>query len=120
MNQEPQQSSSHRGNRTRHIVLGILFTIGWIFGLCFFGLYVFMGDLFELADGGETQTQDNVFLIIQLVGFVLAAIAGILGGASFYCPSHRKRLLWLFGALLVAGVLVFISAFVYFFCWALS
>ena len=126
MNQEPQQSSSHRGNRTRHIVLGILFTIGWLYGCAAIGFFVFMIDGFGLSAEGEgpgkppTQTQNKIFLIIQLVGFVAAAIAGILGGASFYCPSHRKRLLWLFGTLLVAGVLVFISAFVYFFCWALS
>ncbi len=121
MKQEPKQSSSNRGV---NLVLGIFFTIGWIAGLCFFGVFVLMGDEFALAAGGETlppgkpptQTQDNAFLIIQLVGFVLAAIAGILGGASFYCPSHRKRLLWLFWTLLVAGVLVFISAiFVFFF-----
>jgi len=125
MNQEPEQSSSHRGKRTRDVVLGILFTIGWLCGCFCVGVFVLMGDAFALAGEGETlppgkpptQTQNNVFLIIQLVGFVVAVIAGILGGASFYCPSHRKRLLWLFWTLLAAGVLVFISAIFVFFFW---
>jgi len=94
-------------------VLGILFTIGWTAACAAIGFFATMADALSIGGGmGFSQIKWDAFLIIQLVGLAAAAIARILGGASFYCPSHRKRLLALFCALLVAGVLIFFSSFI--------
>ena len=94
-------------------MLGILFTIGWTAACAAIGFFATMADALSIGGGmGFSQIKWDAFLIIQLVGFAAAAIARILGGASFYCPSHRKRLLALFSWLLLAGVLIFISSFI--------
>ena len=118
MNGEAQQSNSTRGDRAANLIgravkliSGILITIVWFGGLLYCGLFVFMFDGFGMAAPfGPDLATDIIVLIMQFVGFVLVGIAGILCGASIYCPSHRKRLLGLFWRLLVAGVLVFIFA----------
>ena len=61
MNQEPEQSKSNGGNRGVNLVLGIFFTIGWIFGLCYLGVFVLMADVMAVAsDSAAPRVQTRL------------------------------------------------------------
>ena len=58
----------------------------------------------ELGGGDPSVTYGS--FILQLIGLVSLAIAGILAGAAFYCRRHRKCLLWLFAWLFATPLLL--------------
>ncbi len=114
VNQEPEQSSSHRGIRAGLIILGVLFTIGWIGACAFYGLVTLLASAMSPPEPGNHLT-DGLIGNLVFFGIVTTAIAGIPGGAAFYCRRHRVRYILLWFGLLVAGVfIVFCSSVEYF------
>ncbi|MEE2827336.1 MAG: hypothetical protein VYE64_11970 [Planctomycetota bacterium] len=114
MNQEPEQSKDHvetirkrsifDGRYVVLLILGILFTLGWLAAGVVFGFA--LGGIVDTSIGNGNSIPDGwiiCIVIVQLIGLVSLTIAGIPAGAAFFCRRHRQRLLSLFGWFLVAG-----------------
>ena len=121
MNQEPEQSKDHvetiwtrrifDGRYVGLLILGILFTIVWLGACVFFG---FALAILDISAGNGNSIPNGWFTcigIVQLIGLVSLAIAGIPAGAAFFCRRHRQRLLSLFGWFLAAGCFASIFCF---------
>ncbi len=113
MNQEPEQSKDHvetiwtrsifDGRYVALLILGIIFTLGWLAAGVAFG---FALGIVDTSIGNGNSIPDGWIIcigIVQLIGLVSLTIAGIPAGAAFFCRRHRQRLLSLFGWFLAAG-----------------
>ncbi len=107
MNQGPEQRPPFIKFKSWQFVLGIIFSIGWLAACGVVGfILLFMESLSENGTGAMQAGYGFYIFTSQFFGFHAVAIAGCLGAAAIYTPSHRKRLLCLFVALLVVGLLM--------------
>lgn len=85
-------------------LLGVLFALLWLTGAALLGFFKFMAGVMA-NDSGTASHETHLALISGLmIGQALTALAGIPAGLAFFMRRARKKLLWTFALLLVAGI----------------
>jgi len=101
------------------VVFGVLFAAGWIIAHFIWGVMTFVANVMSAAaynpEGQTTNTETGMLLIsVMIIGQIVAGLAGIPGGAAFFWPGRKKRLLMLFAGLFVTGSIIQVGIFIYF------
>jgi len=91
------------------ILLGSAVALLWIAGAIVIASLSLMGTLMANDAGDASATAQTNMILLVLGGQILAGTAGIPLGLSIFWTSQRKRLLRLFGILLICGVLAIIA-----------
>lgn len=97
------------------IALGIFFMMGWL-GVAFvLGGMKLMASLMANDSGSSSGTAHLAFIGAMMTGQVLTGLAGIPAGTAFFLKGKRKRMLWIFAAMFLPGIVIQVSAFALFF-----
>lgn len=94
---------------------GVLFTVLWILAHVVWAYMAFIANVMANDSGRATGEQQMWLIGGMFAGQVLAGAAGIPAGLAFFWRGRRKRLLGIFAAVFLAGVLCQGIAFFHFF-----
>ena len=122
MKKEQQHSMSITATprvSTIRVISGVLFSIIWIIAHGVWGMIAFVANVMGAAGynpgGPPTNTEAGTLIFGMIIGQIIAGLAGLPGGAAFYQPDRRKRLLILFAGMFVTGALIQVGVFIFFF-----
>ena len=86
------------------VAAGFAFIIIWLSAAASWAVMTLMSGLMVNASGRIPAEVQADGLLAMLVGEAFVALAGIAAGLAFFWSRWRRRLLWTFTALLVAGI----------------
>ena len=115
MNHAPPPPAASRTGSVLLVLAGVLFIAVWILAHVVWASMSFMASLMSNDSGAASSGMHLWLLGGMLGGQLLTTAAGIPCGLAFFWRDRRRRLLWLFGALFVAGALLQVLAFSSFF-----
>ncbi|MBL9130075.1 MAG: hypothetical protein JNG86_02680 [Verrucomicrobiaceae bacterium] len=110
MNEETPPPASRPPVSMLMVVLGLLFIASWLGVAVMLGFAKFMGVVMANDSGAASNEQHMTLIGGVMGGQLLTGIAGIPAGLAFFWRSWRRGLLWIFGLLLVAGVVLQVAA----------
>ena len=115
MNNEPTAQESGKSVSILMIGLGLIFVVIWLAGSFVLGTMQLMASVMANDSGAASADTHMTLIGGMMAGQLLTSLAGIPAGLAFFWRSWRKRLLWTFGLLLVAGLAIQILSFTSFF-----
>jgi hypothetical protein len=86
-------------------ILGIVFMAAWLLVSAVWFMMSMMGTLMANDSGSASSSAHTMLLVAMVLGQGMTSLAGVSAGLAFFMRARRRRLLWLFAVLLVAGVL---------------
>ena len=97
------------------VACGIIFMILWLAGAFVLGAMKLMASVMA-NDSGSASADAHLGMIAAVMGGQLVSgLAGIPGGMIFFSPGRRKRMTFIFLAMLLGGVAIQAAALYLFF-----